>query len=283
MHRALDPWYIPGRIRGRHPAETFKELYNQAHKQFGIRDADSEEWVGAEELGMSMLNNYVRTYGKDSAWVVIAPEMQFQVVLLDKKGNPYVRVLCKIDVVIRHKHTGRIALVEHKTAKSVRTDHLTLDDQAGTYLTFAPVHLESLGLLKPGEEIDTIIYNYLRKAVKDQRSQDDKGRYLNKDGSLSKKQPAPYLVRHPVPRSQQDKNNLVDRIRKQVWEIQKVRDGELPVYKSPSYRCPGCKFFGLCELHETGADHQEYIKLSFKKRNPYEDYDTFDFDDASLD
>lgn len=262
---------------------TFKKLYNAADKQFGIRDADSEEWVEAEQLGVSILSNYVDTYGKDSSWTVVAPEMQFQVVLLDKKGEPYVRVLCKVDIVVRNRHTGRIALVEHKTAKSIRTDHLTLDEQAGTYMTFAPVHLESLGLLKPGEEISEIIYNYLRKAAKDQRPQDSQGRYLNKDGSVSKKQPAPYLVRHPVPRSQADKDHLVDRIRKQTWEMNKVRAGELPVYKSPSFRCPGCKFFGLCELHETGADHEEYIKLSFKKRNPYDDYDNFDFavDDAN--
>lgn len=280
VHQSLDKWYVPGRKRGVHPAKTFKEVYNAADKTFGIRDAETDEWSNAEELGVAMLKNYVNTFGKDSDWTVIAPEMQFQVVLLDKHGNPYVRVLCKVDVVVRSRSTGRISLVEHKTAKSVRTGHLTLDDQAGTYLTFAPVHLQHLGLLKPGEEIEQIVYNYLRKAKPDQRPQDERGRYLNKDGSVSKKQPAPYFVRHPVPRSQEDKDNLVDRIRKQVWEMDKVRSGELPVYKSTSFRCPGCKFFGLCELHETGADYEEYIQLSFKKRNTYEDYDEFELDDA---
>lgn len=281
VHQSFESWYKKGSKRGTRPWTTFKKLYNKADEKFGIRDKDTNEWVNAEELGIAMLKGYVEKYGTDPHWNIIAPEMTFQVVLLDKHGEPYVRIFAKLDGVARDISNGRLILLEHKTAKTIRTGHLTLDDQAGTYWTFAPVWLRHIGVMGPDEDIDFIMYNFLRKAMPDLRPEDERGRKLNKDGSVSKKQPGALFMRHPVRRNPIDREHLIDRIRKVTWEMDQVRQGKLPIYKTTSYRCPQCQYFDLCELHETGADYEEYIKLGFVDNNPYDQYEGEDFAQTS--
>lgn len=273
IHKALGDWHIPGRERGPHPAESFRRYYDLVDRRFNIRDQDTKQWEGAEELGVAILNNYVDTFGEDDDWEVISPEMAFQVVVLDKNGEPYVRVIGRMDAVVRSISTGRLKMLEHKALSSIRINHLTLDDQAGTYWTFGQEHLRHLGLLEEDEMIDEVLYNILRKAKPDPRPRDDKGRYLNKDGTVSKKQPAPYFERYPVRRGRHEMEMIVDRIRKQTWEIGLVKEGKLPIYKSTGLQCTRCRYFSLCELHEAGADWEEFVKLSFTKRHPYEDYE----------
>jgi hypothetical protein len=214
----------------------------------------------------------VDTYGDEPLVDVISSEMEFRTTVLDKHGEPYCVCVGLIDTVYRDLRNGYICTFEHKTAASISTNHLTLDEQASTYWSLAPTYLHSIGLLDKGEDIDTIMYNFLRKAKKDTRPTDERGRSLNKDGSVSKKQPAPILKRHPIIKSDDDRFSAIDRIRKQVWEMEKVRKGELPVYKSMSYRCPQCRHFSLCELHEVGADWEEFVSLTYVKIDPYQQY-----------
>lgn len=84
------------------------------------------------------------------------------------------------DGVYRDEEDGQLKLMEHKTAASIRLDHLPLDDQAGSYWAVASELLVKQGVLKPGEEIVGINYNFLRKAMKDQRPQNADGYYTNK-------------------------------------------------------------------------------------------------------
>jgi len=55
--------------------------------------------------------------------------------------------------------------------------------------------------------------------------------------------------------------------------MHKVLAGQLPVYKSINFTCGFCKYLSLCELHETGADWEEYIEMAFVTRDPYAQYD----------
>lgn len=275
VHQALAIYYPPGRERGPYPAETFRKLYNEeSHRlgDFGVRL--DEEWIEAEELGVEMLEHYVEVYGEDPDIEVVAPELPFAIDIYSRDGKRYlVTAVGTFDALYFNRRIGRFGLFEHKTAKSIdaKLKALALDEQAGSYWALASPALREAGYLRSDQEIDHIMYNFLRKAPRDTRPQDEFGHYLNKDGSISKNQPVDYFKRQPVYRDKPDQENLLWRLRAEAWEMSLVRQGKLPVYKNPTDACGfDCPFYDVCELHETGSDWREMLDLAFYRQDPYE-------------
>lgn len=276
IHEALAEWYVPGVVRGRDPVEAFEDAYRRREtEEFGVWDEDGEKF-DARELGSTMLRGYTDYWGVDADLEVIAPEQSFAITVLTRKGDrPLVTAVARFDAIVRNVFTGKLGLLEHKTAKSISREakHLALDDQAGTYWLLATPYLQSIGLLKKNETIDFILYNYLRKALPDTRPRNAEGLYLNKNGSVSKTQPPPYFERFQIYRDKGDQEQLMWRLRAEAWEMSLVRDGKLPIYKTPTHDCHWqCPFFDVCELHETGADWRSMLDLAYIQVDPYEEY-----------
>lgn len=279
VHEALAAWYIPGQTRGEHPAKVFDRMYYEMMERdsssgFGQKDED-EAWIDALVLGVEMLTNYVDHYGNEEEWLeIISPEMAFQVDVPDKHGDYLTTYAGKIDAVYRDVNTGDVGLLEHKTAKAIQTNHLALDEQAGSYWAFAPYVLRHLGVLKPDEPLRHILYNTLRKGKKDDRPTNEFGHSLNKNGSVSKNQPSPLFDRTKVYRDRADRDNLIYRVRAEAWEINRARQGKVPIYKNPTRDCSwDCQFRDMCILHESDAPGWEDMKTEeFKKWSPYLDH-----------
>lgn len=279
VHESLAKWYIPGRKRGVLPAKAFHRLYNAAIDA-GMTDFDiynDEEKVDALELGVEMLKNYVTTYGTDDHINVISPELAFQVDMYDGVGRYLVTYAGSFDLVYEDMSNGQFGLIETKTAASINTRFLSLDEQAGSYWAFAPLVLAKLGKIKPGQDIDFILYNHLRKAMADDRPKDSMGRALNKDGSVSKRQSPALFDRTKVYRDTADRENLMERVRQQASEMNLVREGVLQAWKNPSatypnQQCLGCQFNDICELHETGRQWEELARFTMTTWDPYEDH-----------
>jgi hypothetical protein len=282
FHQSLAAYYKPGVKRGPHPSKTFEKLYMQYIDEQGklkIADMDNEdERVDLGELGIEVLNNYISQYGKDEDIEIIYPEHPFRVQLKDLGGKPF-WYIGRFDALFKWRTTGEKGLLEHKTGSEDLKPHLQLDEQAGSYWTFAPMHLRKLGIMESGEELDIILYNFARKAKKDLRPQNEEGLYLNKDGSVSKKQPPPLFERIAVYRDPDDRKEQMRRIRAEAFEMRLVKQGKLPVYKNPTKNCTwDCVFMNMCELHETSSDWESYRDQMFVVGDPYEDYrkDLFD-------
>lgn len=194
VHMALADWYLPGVKRGPHPAETFAKLAGEALHSVKVADATEEamaEYVDGKELGIAMLEGYVKLYGTDPQWSFISTEQTFQLEVPWPKddrqliwevtdGQILLTYAGSFDGVYRDLETGRIELLETKTAKAIQTSHLPLDDQAGSYWAVASHVLAKQGLIKPGERISGINYNFLRKAFPDLRPRDAEGYATNK-------------------------------------------------------------------------------------------------------
>lgn len=313
VHEALAAYYIPGTERGPHPAETFRDLYEEELEEaseFGFRDED-DKWHDAYELGVVLLEEYVEEYEERDALIeIISPEQPFQVDLYNPKNGRYVCTLVgTVDAIIRDLKTGDYGFFEHKTAKTIRTEHLQLDDQAGTYWAVADEILEQQGI---DIDLSFILYNFLRKGKPDKRPQNSKGHYLNKPtkndllgaaksknlpipknatvasltnllersgvdpaqlGEVSKSQPPPLFKRVPVYRDEYDRQQMLQRIVNEAWEMKQVRRGKLPIYKNPTQDCSwDCDFHDVCELHETGADYEELMEFVLKPWDPYADH-----------
>lgn len=294
VHKALEAYYLPGLKRGPHPAITFTILYEAEleQTQLALPDWKDEDdvWHDHAQLGVMMLEGYVRTYEEeDKEYRILASEQTFQVPLAKylPQGKRLVPpsptiAVGTIDGVWQHRGTKRLVFKEFKTTKSIFTGHLVLDEQAGMYWTLGPPWLAKHGppaakkeltkTASPYDNFEGVLYTHLRKSAPDPHaSTDEAGHLLNKDGSVSKRQPAPYFLRHLVFRDPTEREAILARILNDAREIGMVRAGKLAVKKTPSrFTCMGCPHLDMCELHEAGQDWQAFRDQLYEPWDPYE-------------
>lgn len=276
VHIALAKWYRPGLKRGPHPAKTFAEWCAGEIRE--IRAAlpvdyewyDEPKYEGARDLGVAMLEGYVDEYGKDQDWFIISTEQTFRV-RVTHEGQVVAIFASAWDGVFRDLRDGRIYLLEHKTATQIMTAHLVLDDQAGSYWAVAGSVLRAKGVLKPGEEIAGIQYNFLRKSMPDDRPVNEEGLSLNQNGTVSKRQPAPRFERpEPIERSPAEQKTQMLRMANEVVVMEAMRTGQIPIYKNTGRHCVQCPFFTMCTLHERGGDAWKTVMAAeYIQRDPY--------------
>jgi PD-(D/E)XK nuclease superfamily len=281
VHEALAQWYRPGLRRGTHPARYFTKWAGEEERyirsNFSDRDRewfDAPKFDNALDLGTAMLEGYVDKYGKDPEWEVIDTEHPFKTrIFTSREDAPFAEFWSTWDGVYRDLRDGRLYLMEHKTATQIQTAYLPLDDQAGAYWAVAGPYLRAKGILKPDEEIEGITYNFLRKSMPDERPCNEEGQYLNKDGTVSKRQPPPYFVRHTELRVPAEQRTQLMRMADEVKWMNAVRSGEMPVIKNTTKDCTYCEFFLMCQMHEHGGNGwEELMRAEYDQLNPYERY-----------
>jgi hypothetical protein len=276
-------YYVKGRKRGMHPAKAFTKVYDADIKiagEFAVFAEtgdvlEGEEWVDARQLGIDMMEMYVEEYRGDRDWEVLATEQPFQVPVYNPRNGKYLFTYAGIlDVIMKQRSTSRIFIWDHKTCRAI-TDVLygmPLNDQFGSYWTFGSEWLRTQGILRQSQfkDLSGLLVNIIRRAKRDDRDQDENGHYLNKDGSVSKRQPAQIFHREPTYRSEHDKQEVLRRALNDHREMEMVRRGELPADKSPSlWHCKGCAWLDICELHETGSDWKPMLSSTTEEWDPY--------------
>jgi Zierdtviridae exonuclease len=178
------------------------------------------------------------------------------------------------DGVFRDEEDGRIYLMEHKTAGQIQLAYLDLDPQAGAYWAVAAPICRKQGWLGPGEVIAGIQYNFLRKTLPDDRPKNELGECLNKDGTVSKRQPPPAFVRHIVERAPEEARTEMELLADEVQWMLAMRSGAMPVRRVRTRECTYCDFFNLCKLAQRGQTNalEEFQKHKFQQKDPYSRY-----------
>jgi hypothetical protein len=270
VHKALEARYPVGTKRGPHPAKVFEREYEkELHTQLkiGFRDDDGK-WQEAGELGVAMLEGYVSLYGTDPEWEVLATEHAFEEPIYhdDKIIAIAIGVL---DGVWRNRSSSEVIIVDHKAVASIGTKHLLLDDQAGQYASFGVDYLVGKGLIKPDLVPTAIMFNFLRKQMPvPDEMRDEQGRKLNKDGSVSKVQPAPLFLRHKTYRGAAERDVIRRRVSLEAREIIAAKAGNVAILKTPSqFHCGTCPVTEICELHEIGQDWKAMARSVMKKKS----------------
>lgn len=281
VHTALAEWYQLGKRRGPHPAETFENWVDgeirYIRTAMAERDAewyDEPKFEDAADLGIAMLEGYVEKWGEDDGWDIIAIERPFKV-RITSGGRAIARFWSTWDGVYRDESDGQIYLLENKTASQINTAYLELDDQAGGYFSVATGILRADGTLGPKENIAGIQYNFLRKSMPDDRPTDALGQSLNKDGTVSKRQPVAAFVRpEPVLRSPGEVKSQMVALQKETEIAVGMMEGRIPVIKVPTKMCPNtCEFFDMCILHNRGGEAWKTLARStFRKSDPFARY-----------
>jgi len=239
-------------------------------------DFGSPSYLDPLLFGVDILEHYIDTYGKDARYKIIKPEQAFQLDIHHPRNGRYLfTYVSQMDAVVQDLNTGKLGLFEHKTSASTSPfgAPLTLDEQANSYWTFGTMWLHATGQLKPDQDLDFMLYNFIRKAMRDTRPKNSEGLHLNKDGSVSKKQPAPFFRRETVMRGQPEREVVFRRTLNEFREMQMVREGKLAVYKNPGKHCGFCPFRDPCEVHEVGSDYQAILDNMYTQWNPYAEHE----------
>lgn len=274
VHQALAVYYKKGRKRGPHPRVTFESLCEKLSDEQDSRLWADDELVDFRELGINMLDRYVEHWKEaDKEYRIISSEQTFNLPIGRINGFK-IRYVGTMDGVWEHLPSSKIRFAEHKTAAAISGAALPMDEQVGAYWTYGPRWLRLKGILKEDDRLDGILYNWLRKAVKDEEgSWDEQGRRLNKDGSVSKRQPPPFFDRQLTFRGDVEAERVKARVRQEVEDMLEARGNPAKVYKNPGPQfmpnCKFCSFRDMCELHETGNDWKAFKKAAYTTWDPY--------------
>lgn len=292
-------------------------------------DDQEKEWNDACELGHIMIDGQLAEWNLDPAFEVLMPEQRFKMLVpynerqikrLTNKGTigtpRNIGILHgTYDMAIRdHTDSKPIPKILDWKTTSARTNdkQLNKDDQTGTYLSTGTVSLRSLGLIKPDEAVEYMIFSFARKAKPPpDRTVDEQGRVRNKPqknhymlainglsgdllvtekdslaameriakgmnltvfGEVSKNQGSPLFWRDVVRRNRDNRANQIARIADEVQLMQMARSGEIPIVKSPGQHCNWCDYSDLCDIDEDGGDTKGFIQDVFKYDDPYGDH-----------
>ena len=321
IHVALAEYYLPGTIRGPHPAETFAKLAKDQVAAVRTTDYTNDEnvskWEDFSKLGVVLMEKYVEHYQGDPNWDVLDPERRFDVVIPDvrykpiesekgKRGfRPIVTLVGTFDLCYRDLADGKVKMTDHKTAARLDTHHLQLDEQASTYIAVATTALRHQGLIGKKEAVTGMVYNFIHK-VKPYK-EPLKGHYVaalteatgsdinpetdkpwdkslkddlkdiaefNEITVLGDPTDIPLFLRWEVERTYKERQRQIVRISEEARVMGMVRDGTLPLLKTPQKDCNWCTFFDMCELDETGDKEavDYFVETTMKKHDPYHDH-----------
>lgn len=198
IHLALAHYYGEGKKRNKDFIDLWRAFADEEaeYMRINIGGIDEDVYVEARTLGESMLIEYVNRWEGDKHWDVIATEQTFSLRIpfyAQDTDHPLLKEWLEaqpeyfilngtFDGVYYDKSDKKIKLMEHKTAASITTSHLPMDNQAGTYWMVAQSVGRDQGWLGPKDNIREITYNFLRKAMPDPRPRDADGYYTNKPG-----------------------------------------------------------------------------------------------------
>lgn len=286
-HALMERWYTAdngGIIRHPAPAALARRMSANYERKYGhplprvkigtASEEDGEEdrgTVAALDLALDLIAEYQSVHKGDPRYRVIANELLFQVDITENRKYLYTYVGTMDGVWEDLDHPGRLFGVERKTGSGLDPfgAPVELDEQSGSYLTYGNIWLQQQGILPEGQSIHFVLFDRVRKALKDSRPRNEQGLALNKNGSVSKRQPQPRVKREPSYRGEQSQIMLMDRVADQASEMLGARNGQVAIYKNPDRHCGWCEFREMCEVHEEGGDWQEIAKYSFTGWDPY--------------
>jgi len=203
----------------------------------------------------------------------------------------------RMDLIVHGNSTGNYAIIDHKTADTIKDDyfdHTDLDEQCTTYIWAAEVEAQMYDL--PYKNIAGIVYQALRKAYPRPPSITTRGlpslnkatesttpylfaetikelgltSYFQSDEKMQayytylvEQGEKQFIQRHPVTRNAHQKANAGLRL---YMEAMDMLDNPR-IYPNPTkdYSCLKCRFRGPCLAVESGWDWEDMIKDGYEK------------------
>jgi hypothetical protein len=243
--------------RGENPAKTFEK--------YMLENAVTIESVGGSgnkkftpiDLGIAMMNNYVKKYAKER-FTVVATEQEiarrvpkpydFVGKLPERAKHFYVAT--RVDTVIFEEFTHRHWVLEHKTFTKFNPGQMEMNAQFAIEAFVANGWLRQFGDLR----VAGVIYNGLRKAA---------------DESPTTK----LFERVPIHVNSEQISQVLRRV---FWRLMEITDPDAHIFPEPSnMKCMYCAFKQPCTELLRGGDYQ-FLLDTLYTRSESEDWATED-------
>lgn len=254
-HWIMETWYLALREGG--PKRTYKmEVIQQAMadiNQFLKRIDDEQE----QRLLTYMWGEYRRCYGLDMEWEILSVEGKIEIPLPNPRGGESkFGIKLKMDLVVRD-FNGSIAVVDHKTCRVLPYDkEYAIDDQFALY---------TWGLRQTGLDCAYSLHSAARTFVpaEDDRPKNSDGLSLNKDGSVSKRQPAGGLLSERFKRTRMHRTDLeLENIAREVYTtLEAMWDADTRYRVPDGERCRWrCDYLEACLAGRKGLDEKKMLR-----------------------
>ncbi|WPH58010.1 Cas4 exonuclease [Gordonia phage LuckyLeo] len=168
------------------------------------------------------------------------------------------------------KKTDTIDTILYNVLVKAKPDPRPRDDQ-GRYRN-KPVKKHYLEALLAELEYDEDEVKALHKMTLPKLQAEAEANDVKVLGEISARQGAKHFHREPVTLTKKRKRRQIIRIGEDMVTMNAVRNGKLPIMKSPGEHCSWCQFRELCELDEAGGDTEEFKNMVFKREDPYADH-----------
>lgn len=306
-----DMWHVPRAQMLPLVQSRFLEICKEQKAQYLELRHDlpyelEEEFESRVQLGLGMLEHYVKWAPKVDQFTPVKVEVSFEVPIPDPNGE---QMLClchgwpvfyqgRIDGIVKD-HFGFYWILEHKTtALMASTEFLDLDDQCGSY---------AWALMQLGVPVKGVIYN---EALKDYpeppkplvRTREGRNFSINRQQrttyevyletikaagenialyeeflSYLRDNGNPFFRRTQVHRSDTELRNLGRRIYDEAYDM---LHPDLRIYINPGrFTCQFCSYRQPCVSKQEGTDYEFILQELFVRGEAVEgsiDYDTSD-------
>ena len=249
-HGALEEYYkhlAPISINGVPDDEDFDEAVDLAMNSVMAVIAalpDDEYRQSRSDMLLNLmvvLNKYFEYYREeDKNYQFLAVETEFRTVVSDEIDFPF-----KPDLIRRHRHTGRVEVVDHKFLANLYTSQeIAIQPQLAKYTG---------SLRNLGYEVDDAVYDLICHRVLKTKPY---------DASTSCKRLSLGLTQSRIARSMKEQDAVVATIAK--YKDGTVEDWEANVKRSAnSYNCKHCSFLGICISELNGEDISVPVHYNF--------------------
>jgi len=238
VHEALAYYYTPRKTPNKEEALIF---YNQRAQEELIRlqlpQEMYQEFEKDKELGYNMLKYYFEEFAPaNDDFKVLSIEQEVSArIKTPKNTSSHILFGGRVDGIIQHR--GQNLIFEHKTAASLDTNNLILDEQMSAYMWVCN---------QMGYQIDGILYNIIRKV-----------------NPYSPRSKPPYVYREIIYRNHLELENQGRQLYQEAQDIRSCKN----FYRNPSRDCNWkCAYRNLCMAEIDGSDIQYLVEANFVKK-----------------
>jgi len=239
VHEALAYYYNPANmlsLSAENALALYKDRTHQELIKLQLPQDMLAEFEKDKELGYNMLKYYFEEFAPENDdFEVLSVEQEIQARVKTPTGHAsHVLFGGRVDGTVSRQKQNLI--MEHKTAASVDTNGLILDEQMSAYMW---------GSREMGMQIDGVIYNILRK--------------VNPYSARSK---APYVHREIIYRNETELKNQGKQLYQEAQDIRSCKN----FYRTPSRDCNWkCDYRNLCIASLDGSDVDYLIEANYTK------------------
>lgn len=240
FHDELDRMYTNGDFDEGEARLRISKACAKASRQEGLTSDDSEKIFMQQAIAMGAVKGYANKYLEADLklWEVVEAEGAFKIEM--PGGWSY---WGKTDLVIKEKKSGKIKLVEHKTAGKLDAAYvakLPLDNQI---LGYAWAKLEQK------VKLQGVIYNVTKKPQIRQRQNETLNDFYRRVENEYIERPEEYFYRESLQFSGDDIKRFSDELKKFLNEIDRCHDEDF-FYQNTSH----CTAMGMCPFIKLCTD-----------------------------